>query len=181
MTVPLLSEFFPYALEDETLSSGGVCRSRDGVAGRQETTKEESMAGTVEEVMTQDPRTVETGDTLVDAARIMREADVGAVVVAEDGRVAGILTDRDIVVRAVADGRDASSTRVGDACSSDVTTLTPDQDIDEAVRLMREHDVRRLPVVQDGRAVGIVSLGDLAQERDPDSALADISAAPANN
>ena len=139
------------------------------------------MAGTVEEVMTKDPRTVESGDSLVDAGRIMGEADVGAVVVAEDGRVTGILTDRDIVVRAVAEGRDPSSTRAGDVCSSDVTTLTPGQDIDEAVRLMREHDVRRLPVVQDDRAVGIVSLGDLAQERDPDSALADISSAPANN
>jgi CBS domain-containing protein len=101
-------------------------------------------------------------------------------VVEEEGRAAGILTDRDIVVRAIAEGRDPGSTTVGEVCSSDLTTLTPDQSIDDAVRLMREHDVRRLPVVQDGRPVGIVSLGDLAVELDPDSALADISAAPPN-
>ena len=138
------------------------------------------MARTVNDVMTHDPRTVEVGDTLVDAARVMREADVGAVLVVDDGRVTGILTDRDIVVRAIADGRDPQSTTVRDASSDEVVTLTPDQNLDEAVRLMQEHDVRRMPVVQEGRPAGIVALGDLAVERDPDSALADISAASPN-
>ena len=139
------------------------------------------MARTVNEVMTTDPRTVELGDTLTEAARVLTEADIGAVLAIDEGRVVGILTDRDIVVRAIADGRDPGSTNVGDVCSSDVVTLTPDQSLDDAVRLMREHDVRRVPVVQDGRPAGILSLGDLAVEQDPDSALADISAAPPND
>ncbi len=138
------------------------------------------MARTVNDVMTHDPRTVEVGDTLAEAARVMREADVGAVLVVDDGRVTGIITDRDIVVRAVADGRDPQSTTVRDASSADVVTLTPDQNLDEAARLMQEHDVRRMPVVQQGRPAGILSLGDLAVERDPESALADISAASPN-
>jgi len=135
------------------------------------------MARTVEEIMTRDPRTVDAGATLVDAAREMRESDIGNVVVLDGGRAAGILTDRDIVVRAVADGREPASTAVREACSSGLETLDPDQSVDDAVRLMREHDVRRLPVVRDGRPVGILSLGDLAVEREPESALADISAA----
>ena len=139
------------------------------------------MARSVNEVMTHDPRTVDAGDTLAEAARVMREADVGPVLVVEEGRVTGILTDRDIVVRAVADGRDPQSTTVREAYSSDLVSLTPDQDLDDAVRLMREHDVRRAPVVQDGRPAGILSLGDLAVERDSDSALADISAASPND
>ena len=138
------------------------------------------MARTINEVMTADPRTVALGDTLTEAARVLAEAAIGAVLVTDEGQVVGILTDRDIVVRALADGRDPGSTNVGDVCSADVTTLTPDQSVDDAVRLMREHDVRRVPVVQDGRPAGIVSLGDLAVEREPDSALADISAAPPN-
>ena len=138
------------------------------------------MARTVNDVMTHDPRTVEVGDTLAEAARVMREADVGAVLVVDEGRVTGIITDRDIVVRAVADGRDPQSTTVRDASSADVVTVTPDQNLDEAARLMQEHDVRRMPVVQEGRPAGILSLGDLAVERDPESALADISAASPN-
>ncbi|MDQ4048922.1 MAG: CBS domain-containing protein [Actinomycetota bacterium] len=140
------------------------------------------MGRSVNEVMTHDPQIVNAGDTLAEAARVMREADVGPVLVVDDGgAVAGILTDRDIVVRAVADGRDPRSTPVREACSADLVTLTPDGDLDDAARLMREHDVRRLPVVQDGRPVGILSLGDLAVERDSDSALADISAASPND
>ena len=138
------------------------------------------MARKVDEVMTHDPRTVAAGDTLVEAARAMRDADVGDVIVVDHGRVAGIVTDRDIVVRAVAEERDPASTPVRDICSATVITVTHDQDLDDAIRLMREHDVRRLPVVQDGRPIGILSLGDLAVDRDPDSALADISAGDPN-
>ncbi len=138
------------------------------------------MARSVNEVMTHDPQTVDAGDTLAEAARVMREADVGPVVVLDGGQLAGILTDRDIVVRAVADGRDPQSTLVREACSANLVTLSPDQDIEEAARLMREHDVRRLPVVQDGRPVGILAIGDAAVERDSDSTLADISAASPN-
>jgi signal-transduction protein with cAMP-binding, CBS, and nucleotidyltransferase domain len=87
-----------------------------------------------------------------------------------------IVTDRDIAVRAVAEERDPQSTSVSEICSSGVATLEPEQSIDAAVQAMREHDVRRLPVVKHGRPVGILSLGDLAVERDPESVLADISA-----
>jgi CBS domain-containing protein len=139
-----------------------------------------AMAGKVDEVMTHDPRTVAAGDTVVEAARAMRDGDVGDVVVVDHGRVSGIVTDRAIVVRAVAQERDPTSTPVRDICSTTVITVTPDQNLDDAIRLMREHDVRRLPVVQDGRPIGILSLGDLAVERDPDSALADISAGDPN-
>jgi CBS domain-containing protein len=139
------------------------------------------MATTVDQVMTHDPRTVSPDDTVLDAARQMREGDVGDVLVVDGGKLAGILTDRDIVVRAVADGRDPSDVRVGDIRTEGVATLTPDQPLEDAIRLMRDQDVRRAPVVQDGRPVGILSIGDLAVDRDTGSVLADISAASPNN
>jgi CBS domain-containing protein len=135
------------------------------------------MARTVAEIMTRDPRTVSADEPVIGAARIMRDDDIGDVIVLEDREVAGIVTDRDIVVRGVAEGRDAGSTPVSEVCTSGVEALEPDASIDDALRKMREADVRRLPVVEDGRPVGILSLGDLAVERDPDSTLADISAA----
>ena len=138
------------------------------------------MARRVEEVMTVAPMTVQARAPVVDAARIMREADVGAVIVLEEGAVAGIVTDRDIAVRAVGEGRDPAQTTIGEICSHDLATVESSQPVEEAVRLMRERSLRRLPVVEQGRPVGIVSLGDLAVERDPDSALADISAADPN-
>jgi CBS domain-containing protein len=143
--------------------------------------EEVSMAQSIREVMTADPRTVAPSDTIADAAQQMREGDVGAILVAENGQLAGILTDRDIVVRVVADGRDPSSTTVGDVATRDVASLSVDQSVDDAIRLVREQNVRRIPVVQDGRPAGIVSIGDLAIERDTDSALADISSEPPNN
>ena len=139
------------------------------------------MAQSIREIMTADPRTVEPSATLTEAARAMRDDDVGAVLVVDGGTLAGIVTDRDIAVRAVADGADPESTRVSDVCSTDVATLTVDQTVDDAIRLVRERDVRRIPVLQDGRPAGIVTIGDLAIERDTDSALADISSEPANN
>jgi CBS domain-containing protein len=135
------------------------------------------MARTVEEIMTKDPRTVKAEDPILEGARVMRDNDIGDVLVNESGQVTGILTDRDIVVRAVAEGRDADSTTVGDVCTTGVQAIEPEASVDDALRMMRENDIRRLPVVKDGRPVGIVSLGDLAIEREPDSALADISTA----
>jgi CBS domain-containing protein len=143
--------------------------------------KEAAMAETVREVMTTDPTTLEYSSTIADAARAMRDGDFGAVIVTEDGSIRGIVTDRDIVVRAIADGRDPDSTQLAEVVSEELETLSPDDSIDDAVAKVRAADVRRLPVVEDGRAVGIVSLGDLAVERDSDSALADISAATPNN
>ncbi len=138
------------------------------------------MATRIEEVMTVAPMTVQATMTVVDAARIMREADVGAVIVLADAEVAGVVTDRDIAVRAVAEGRDPAQTPVAEVASGDPTIVESTQGIDEALRLMRERGVRRLPVVEEGRPVGIVALGDLAVDRDPDSTLADISAADPN-
>ena len=138
------------------------------------------MAQTVADVMTRDPVTIESSEPVAEAARRMREADAGALVVLDNGRVTGIVTDRDITIRVVAEGRDVTSTPVGEAASADVTTVAPDASIEQAVQIMRSQAVRRLPVVESDRAVGIVTLGDLAIERDEGSALADISAAPGN-
>jgi len=131
--------------------------------------------------MTREPRTIPADGSLSDAAKVMRDADIGDLIVVEGDRVAGIVTDRDIVVRGIADGRDPQSTSMSEVGTSDPTTLEPGQGIDEAIETMRRLDVRRLPVVENGRLVGIVSLGDLAVERDSGSALADISAASPNN
>ena len=135
------------------------------------------MARTVEEIMTRDPRTVNADDPIVEAARIMRDGDIGDAIVLEGGEVGGIVTDRDIVVRGVAEGRDAESTSVSDVYTSGIEAIEPGASVDDALRKMREADIRRLPVVDGGRPVGIISLGDLAVEREPDSTLADISAA----
>jgi CBS domain-containing protein len=135
------------------------------------------MARTVEEIMTTNPRTVNVDDTVLQAAQVMRDNDIGDVIVVEDGQVTGIVTDRDIAVRAAAEGRDLGSTTVGEIATTGVQAIEPDASVDDALRTMREHDIRRIPVAKNGRPVGIVSLGDLAVEREPDSTLADISAA----
>jgi CBS domain-containing protein len=138
------------------------------------------MAKSVRDLMTSDPRTLGADDTAVDAAKVMRDADIGPVLVIEGGEVRGIVTDRDIVIRAVAEDRDPDQVKLGELCSGDVVTVEAGDDAHQAARLMREHNVRRLPVVDNGEPVGIVSIGDLAEELDPESALADISAAPAD-
>ncbi len=140
------------------------------------------MGQSIRDVMSPNPQTVPADATLQDAAREMKQDDVGAVLVRDNGTVSGILTDRDIVVRGIAEGRDPSSTKVGDVASRDVKTLTPDSTVEDAIRIVREQNVRRIPVVDDsGKPAGIVSIGDLAVERDTDSALADISSEPPNN
>jgi CBS domain-containing protein len=139
------------------------------------------MARTVNQVMTLDPRTVKESDTLTAAAAQMRDGDVGVLVVVREGNVVGVVTDRDLVVRAIADGRDPNATTIGDVASeTGLVTITEDQPETEAARLMREHAIRRIVVVDGGRAIGIVSIGDLAIQLDTDSALADISAESPN-
>jgi CBS domain-containing protein len=139
------------------------------------------MAERIRDVMTPDPQTLPESTLVRVAAETMRANDIGDVIVSDDdGRITGILTDRDIVVRVVAEGRDPRATRIGDIASRELTAVEPDDPVDRAVDLMRERAIRRLPVVDHGKPVGIVSIGDLALERDPDSALADISAAPPN-
>jgi len=140
------------------------------------------MPESVREVMTPDPATCRPEDSLRDAAQAMRSGNFGAVLVVENGgNVQGIITDRDIVVRAVAEGKDPAATEIGEVFTTDPTTLSPDDSLDEAVDALRESHVRRLPVVEGSQVVGIVSIGDLAQARDEHSALADISAAQPNN
>jgi CBS domain-containing protein len=139
------------------------------------------MPDTVRDVMTENPTTVEASATLVDAAKIMKQENIGDVLVVENGKVQGIVTDRDIVVRAIAEGDDPSSTSVREMASTDLEVLDPDDSIEDALRKMEQAAVRRLPVVDDGEPVGIVTLGDLARVKDRDSALADISSASPNN
>ena len=142
----------------------------------------ETMAETIDEMMTTDPRTVRDGATIEEVARVMRDADIGDVIVLdEDGRVSGIVTDRDLVVRAVADGVDPAEGQIGSILNGAVVSIAPDESVDTALDLMRDHKIRRLPVIDDDRLVGIVTLGDLAIDRQPGSTLADISNAPPNN
>lgn len=141
----------------------------------------ELRGDSIRDVMTPEPVTVRSTTSLEQAARRMRDAGIGDVIVLDGEQITGILTDRDIVVRAVAEGRDPGQTPVGEVASRELTTITPDETVDAAVALMRERSIRRLPVVESGRPIGIVSLGDLALERDPDSCLGEISAAPPND
>ena len=135
---------------------------------------------TVQDVMSTNLVTCPTNTSIAEAARMMRDRDIGDVLVTSDGRLRGIVTDRDLVVRCLADGDNADAT-IDRACSEDLVTVPASADITEAVRLMRERALRRLPVVEDGRAVGIVTLGDLAVDQEPNSALGDISAASPNS
>ncbi len=131
--------------------------------------------------MTPEPKALEATASVLHAAELMREGDIGDVVVLEDQRLYGILTDRDIVVRVLARRSDPAAVTVGEICSRDLTTIASTASLGEAVRLIREKAIRRLPVVEgNGAVVGIVSLGDLALARDRKSTLADISAATPN-
>ena len=137
------------------------------------------MAQTIKEVMTADPVTLANSATVEEAAQQMKAEDIGDVmVVNRNKKLTGILTDRDIVLRVVAEGADPKIAKVEEVVTKDVKTVTPETLVGDAVALMRQEAIRRLPVVEEGKLVGIVTLGDLAVERDPTSALADISAAP---
>jgi CBS domain-containing protein len=127
------------------------------------------MAGKqpIRELMTENPKTVSSDATVVEATRVMRDDDVGLVPVVDGDRLVGTVTDRDIAIRVVAEERDANSTAVREIASTDLVTIDPEQDLDEALRLMAQHQVRRLPVVEeDGRLVGIVAQADVARHGD---------------
>ena len=125
------------------------------------------MAKTIREIMTSNPTTVSPTTKLVEAAKKMRDEDVGLLPISEGDQLSGTITDRDIVVRAIAEGRDLQSTTVGEIASRDIVTIDPQQELDEALRLMSKHQVRRLPVVEeDGRLVGIVAQADVAKSGD---------------
>ena len=133
------------------------------------------MGQQVKEVMTAGPITLDRDASLVEAARLMRDRGIGDVIVVEGDDAEGIVTDRDIVIRAVAEGADPNSTRLGQVVSGDLASVAPDDPVERAVELMREKAVRRLPVLEGGKPVGVVSLGDLANQEDAGSVLADIS------
>lgn len=137
------------------------------------------MARTVREVMTRSPVCLSPQTTLTEASHAMAEQGIGDVLVL-DGDLRGVVTDRDIVVRALANNRDPASTTLAEILSGDVVAVAPDDPVSRAVQLMRERAIRRLPVCEGDQPVGIVSIGDLAVEQDPSSALADISAAAPN-
>jgi CBS domain-containing protein len=143
--------------------------------------EEDVMVQKVHEVMTRSPVTVDRQANLTDAARMMRDRDIGDLMVMDNGRLYGVLTDRDIVVRAAADARDLSSTVVDEVCSKDIVDIGANDDADQAVMLMRARAVRRIPVMDGGKLVGVVALSDMAVERDDRSALAGISTAQPNH
>ena len=125
------------------------------------------MGQRIREVMTSNPSTIESDKSVADAARIMKQEDAGVVPVTENGRLTGMVTDRDIAIRVVAEGKDAQSTSVREVSSRNLVTVDPQQDLDEALRLMAKHQVRRLPVVEeDGRLVGVVAQADVARHGD---------------
>ncbi len=132
----------------------------------------------IRQVMTAAPESVRPNDRLQDAARLMKANDIGDVLVEDDeGRLAGIITDRDMAIRATAEGSDPMTTIIAGVFTRDIATVAPTDTVHSAIELMRARDVRRLPVVESGKAIGIVSLGDISIETSPDSVLADISTA----
>ena len=135
------------------------------------------MDVTVSDVMTKNPVVCESQTPVVDAARLMRDHGIGDVLVSDGNQFLGIVTDRDIVVRCIAEGGDTTRTTIGDVCSDEIASVDVDATVDTAARLMRDIAVRRLPVMNGDRLVGIVTLGDLAVNVEPQSALADISSA----
>jgi CBS domain-containing protein len=125
------------------------------------------MAQKVRDAMTSDPRTVTADSYVAEAARVMKDADTGIVPIVDGDRLVGTITDRDIAIRVVAEGRDPQATKVDEVATRELVTIDPDQDLEEALRLMAKHQVRRLPVVEeDGRPVGILSQADVAREGD---------------
>lgn len=119
---------------------------------------------TVRDAMTSNPRTIETSTGVQEAARLMRDEDTGILPIVEGDRLSAVLTDRDIVVRGLAEGKDLGSATAGELASTTLVTVDPDQSLEEAARLMAEHQVRRLPVCEeDGRLVGMLAQADVAR------------------
>jgi len=129
------------------------------------------MGESIRDLMTSNPHSLDSGSSAVEAARIMRDEDTGIVPIVEGDRLVGTVTDRDITVRVVAEGKDPSSATVGEISSRELVTIDPQQGLDEALRLMARHQVRRLPVVEeDGKLVGIVSQADVAKHASDEKA-----------
>ena len=120
------------------------------------------MAKIVRDAMTEGPRSIGASASVVEAARLMREEHIGSLPIAENEQLVGMITDRDITTRVVAEAADPNLTSVGDVYSRDLISVEPEKDLEEALQLMARHQVRRLPVVEDGRLVGIVAQADIA-------------------
>lgn len=169
----------------KTSSSGRTGRTRRTTKSPSRVTRTRAPGAetkTVADVMTADPVTLIESETILNAAKAMREFDIGDVIVLDDtsARVKGIVTDRDVVVRALAEEMDPGRTTLASIVSDELVCVAPTDSLDKAARFMRDRAVRRLPVIEDDQAVGVVSMGDLALELDRRSALAEISAAPPN-
>jgi CBS domain-containing protein len=120
------------------------------------------MAKSVRDTMTENPRSINASASVVDAARLMREEHLGSLPITDDEQLVGMITDRDITTRVVAEASDPLKTSIEDVYSRDLIAVEPDKDLDEALQLMARHQVRRLPVVENGRLVGIVAQADIA-------------------
>jgi CBS domain-containing protein len=120
------------------------------------------MAKSVRDAMTGDPRSIGATASVVEAARLMREQDIGSLPITDDEKLVGMITDRDITMRVVAEAADLKATSVGDVYSRDLVSVEPEKDLQEALQLMARHQVRRLPVVENDRLVGIVAQADIA-------------------
>jgi CBS domain-containing protein len=127
----------------------------------------------VRDVMTSNPVTCSSQASIADAAKVMAKEDIGPLPVVDADRLVGILTDRDIVVRVVAEGRDPQSTSVGDVATSDLVTVSPDEDLSRALQLLAERQVRRLPVAEGETLVGVIAQADIARQGD-DSATGQV-------
>lgn len=134
------------------------------------------MTRKVREIMSAAPACMAASESVSAAAKAMKERGIGTVLVLSEGRLAGLVTDRDIAIRVLAENRDPLTTRLDDICSSELAVLSPDDDVETATRIVRDRAVRRLPVMADGTPVGVVSIGDLALDKDEGSALSQISA-----
>ena len=125
------------------------------------------MGQSIKDVMTSDPCTIDAGKSVAYAAKMMRDEDVGVAPIVESDKLMGMLTDRDIAIRVVAEGKDPELVTVREVASKQVVTIDPQQDLGEALRIMAKHQVRRLPVVEeDGTLVGVVAQADVAREGD---------------
>jgi CBS domain-containing protein len=138
------------------------------------------MTRKVREIMSAAPASMAASESVSAAARAMKERGIGTVLVLSGGRLVGLVTDRDIAIRVLAENRDPLTTRLDDICSSDLAVLSPDDAVETATRIIRDRAVRRLPVMADGTPVGVVSIGDLALGKDEGPALSRISAFGSN-
>lgn len=139
------------------------------------------MARKMRDIMSPAPVCLAPAESVSAAAKAMKEHGIGTVLVLTEGRLSGLVTDRDITVRVLAENRDPRTTPIGDICSSELVVLGPDDDVEQATRLIRERAVRRIPILADGTPVGVVSIGDLALDKDATSALSGVSSAPPNS